>query len=416
MSNNTFTKDLQYWKFCSYGFLKNLQFFDAFLLLFLVQHGLSYTQVGFLYALRKLVSFFLEIPTGILADQMGRKQSLILGFMAYICSFLMMYFLPQFHFLIIAFCLYGLGETLRSGTHKAMIMSYLEIKGWLNYKTDYYGHTRGWSQRGSAVSALLAGAMVYFSGNIDNVFIFSTIPFIINTINLVTYPSELNKGKRKKKGGNSFIKDLWSVLQTPHLIKIITNSSTHSSFLNAIKDFIQPIIGAFALTLPFLTKGTHEQKIGLTVGVTYTIIYIFTTIASVNSAKFGELFTSKDKPIIITLYLGLFCGLITGLFYIENYLLISIVFFTLIYIIENIRKPMLTGYISDDCPTSMLATILSVQSFVTTIVTATLSFVFGVLSDHYGIGIALIILSVGIIITISLIQFIVKSNTIKARE
>ncbi|AZQ61143.1 MFS transporter [Flammeovirga pectinis] len=416
MSNNTFTKDLQYWKFCSYGFLKNLQFFDAFLLLFLVQHGLSYTQVGFLYALRKLISFFLEIPTGILADQMGRKQSLILGFMAYICSFLMMYFLPQFHFLIIAFCLYGLGETLRSGTHKAMIMSYLEIEGWLDYKTDYYGHTRGWSQRGSAVSALLAGAMVYFSGNIDNVFIFSTIPFVINTINLMTYPNILNKGKSKKKGDNSFLKDLWSVLQRPHLIKVITNSSTHSSFLNAIKDFIQPIIGAFALTLPFLTKGTNEQKIGLTVGFTYTIIYIFTTIASINSARFSNLFSNKDKPIVITLYLGLICGLITGIFYFENLLLISIVSFTLIYILENIRKPMLTGYVADDCPTSMLATVLSVQSFVTTIVTAGLSLLFGYLSDHYGIGQALILLSVSILMVVSIVQFTLGKTAIEKNQ
>ena len=33
----TFTKDLQYRKFCTYGFLKNLRFFEPFMLLFLLE-------------------------------------------------------------------------------------------------------------------------------------------------------------------------------------------------------------------------------------------------------------------------------------------------------------------------------------------------------------------------------------------
>jgi len=52
---NRYTKDLQYVKFCAYGFLKNLRFFDAFFILFLVDKGLSYTQIGVLYGVREIV-------------------------------------------------------------------------------------------------------------------------------------------------------------------------------------------------------------------------------------------------------------------------------------------------------------------------------------------------------------------------
>ena len=58
--------------------------------------------------------------------------------------------------------LFANGEAFRSGTHKAMIIQYLKIKGLLKLKTEYYGHTRSWSQRGSAISSLIAGGLVLY--------------------------------------------------------------------------------------------------------------------------------------------------------------------------------------------------------------------------------------------------------------
>ncbi len=73
-------KDRQYFKFCIYGFLKNLRFFDAFFILFLVEKGLPYTQIGILYAVREIFINIFEIPSGIIADTYGRKNSLIGSF------------------------------------------------------------------------------------------------------------------------------------------------------------------------------------------------------------------------------------------------------------------------------------------------------------------------------------------------
>ncbi len=43
---STFARDKQYIKFSSYGFLKNLRFFDAYILLFFREMGISYTLSG----------------------------------------------------------------------------------------------------------------------------------------------------------------------------------------------------------------------------------------------------------------------------------------------------------------------------------------------------------------------------------
>ena len=167
-----YLKNKQYYKFCVYGFLKNFRFFDAFFILFLVDKGLPYTQIGILYAIREIFIYIFEIPSGVIADTYGRKNSLVGSFVAYIISFSIFFISNNFFLFLIAFIFFGVGDAFRTGTHKAMIMDYLRIKKWEDQKINYYGHTRSWSQIGSAISALIAGVIVFYTGNSG----FSTTP------------------------------------------------------------------------------------------------------------------------------------------------------------------------------------------------------------------------------------------------
>ncbi|KXX69862.1 hypothetical protein AVL50_13320 [Flammeovirga sp. SJP92] len=361
--------------------------------------GVSYTQIGILYAIRKLVAFFLEIPTGILADILGRKLSLATSFFAYIVSFIAIYYSTNFFLLVVAFSIFGIGETLRSGSHKAIIVSYLEEKEWLHLKTDYFANTRAWAQFGSGISSLIAGFLVLYSGEFKSIFLYSVIPYIINFFNLLTYPKSLDEGgkKKKKKTQSNFIKELWVVLKQRQLIKVITNATVLSSFLGASKDFIQPMMATFALTLPFLGFIDDEkQKIGLVVGILYFGIYMMTSRAAVISKSVKKQISNQEKFITYTLVIGLLFGILAGLMYEIQLHLIAITVFTLVYVTDSLRKPILTGYIADESPTEMLTTVLSVDSFVLTVFTALLSFVFGFLCDFLNIGNALILLGLSL--------------------
>ena len=87
---------------------------------------------------------------------------------------------------------FAFGEAFRGGTHKAMIFEYLKMNGWQDQKVDYYGHTRSWSQNGSAVSALIAAAIVFVSGRYDVIFLISILPYILNLFLMLSYPQELD--------------------------------------------------------------------------------------------------------------------------------------------------------------------------------------------------------------------------------
>ncbi len=406
-------KDSQYFKFCFYGFLKNLRFFDAFFILFLVEKGLSYTEIGVLYAIREIFTNIFEIPSGIIADTYGRKKALIGSFISYIISFYVFYLSNNFWLFMLAFVLFGIGDAFRTGTHKGMIMDYLKFNNWENQKINYYGHTRSWSQKGSAISSLIAGLIVFYNGSYQYIFLYSIIPYLLNLLLIASYPKELNQSFLQKRydsktGIGVTFKSLFTIIKQPNVLKIINTSAVHSAYLKSIKDYIQPLMVNLALLIPFMLSFEVEKKNGVIIGVIYFFIYLATSKAS----KLSSRIAAKNKNTIsyTTLILGFVFGILSGVFYIYNLWGLSLIAFVGIFIVENIRKPILTGFVSDNVPNEILTSVISAQSLLRTIVTAILAFVFGVIADNFGIGASFVIVSVFLVFSSVLINNSLKSK------
>jgi len=389
-------KDLQYYKFCAYGFLRNLRFFEAFLILFLLDKGLSYTSIGIAYAVREISANILEIPSGISADVFGRKKTLSLSFLIYIISFLLLFFFSSFAMILAGFFLYGAGEAFRSGTHKGMIADYLKSKNQKDQMISYYGHTRSWSQKGLALSSLIAGCIVYSSQNYGGIFLFSTFPYIVNLLLIISYPSYLDKSSSRKSSGKrqefgNVVRDSIHTLKERNVLNLLNITALHTAYLKAMKDYIQPMLVSLVLLLPLLKSSSEEQRSALFIGVVYFFIYFLTSAASAYSGKLAK---SRMRNIpVITLVAGLVTGGLSGISYLMNLPYLAVLFFLFIFIIENLRKPVLTGYISDNVDTSLLTSILSVQSQLKTIFTAIIALSFGIIADFAGIGWSLTIIS-----------------------
>lgn len=396
-----------------YGFLKNLRFFDAFFILFLVEKGLPYTQIGILYAVREVVINVLEVPSGFVADTYGRKNALLGSFLAYIFSFIIFYLSESFGLFMAAFVFYGVGDAFRSGTHKAMIMDYLKINEWADQKIDYYGHTRSWSQMGSAVSSLIAGILVFYTGNYTNVFLYSVVPYLLNFGLILSYPRQLNYSSDHQNTSTRLNlgatwKVFFLVMKYKNVIRIINTTALHSAYLKAVKDYIQVLMVAVVALIPILAQADAEKKNGIFIGIFYFIIYILTSRASAVSSRFSA--NNKRSIAFLTLLLGFGLGAVSGAFYLRDVWIPALIAFVGIYIVENVRKPILTGYIADEVPNHILASVISAQSLLKTIMTALISVGFGLLADHFSIGLSLIVISL-LLIFISVLVKIVFRNT-----
>ena len=395
-------KDLQLFKFSAYGFLKNLRFFDIFILLFFRQQGMTFLQIGTLISIREISITILEIPTGLIADCYGRRNSMIFSFFSYILSFVIFFYFPKFGLYAVAMILFGMGEAFRTGTHKAMILEYLKQKKITHQKVEYYGFTRSWSQIGSALAALIAGAIVFYSGDYKYVFLGSIVPYILALFLMISYPKELDGFIEKKKHPNlikeifinfrSTLKDFINVFKDSKLRKALVNSSLFDGLFKTVKDYIQPIIKAFALSSSFLLF-IKDKRDTIIIAVIYFLLFLLSSYASRNSGKFKDKFISLSKAINSSYLIGIFFIMLAGVFYFLNLKLITIICFIALYVFQNFRRPMNVGYISEIIPSKVMASGLSAESQLKTLFVAILSPIMGLLADEFGIGKALIILT-----------------------
>jgi len=399
-----FNKDIQYYKFCLYGFLKNLRFFESFLILFFLENNLNFLQIGVLYSVREITRNILEIPAGIISDSLGRKKTMIFSFGFYIVSFITFYMAGSYSILIFAMIIYSLGDAFRTGTHKAMIFDYLKMKGWENQKVYYYGHTRSWSQFGSAISALIAGVLVFYSGNYKMIFLFSTIPYILDLIIIASYPKELD-GQAARFSKDHLIRNIKKVLKdflftiiNLKVLKSITNLSMFTGYFRAMKDYLQPVLLTLSLALPVLAFLEEKQRSAMIIGLVYFIVYLLTSFSSRNSGRFSSRFSFLSIPLNITIIIGLIIGILSGVFYESGYIILAVILFVGIYIIENLRKPIGVAYITENIKTDILATVLSAESQLHSLIAALLAPLIGFFADKFGLGYAVIIISAMLLI------------------
>lgn len=399
MTPNAFRKNRQYYRFSLYGFLKNLRLFEPFLMLFFLENGLSFLQIGVLYSLLEIIRNLTEIPSGFLADLIGRKNTLVASFFFYLASFIIFYLATSFLLLALAMGLFAIGDAFRTGTHKAMIFHYLKIQGWQDQKVNYYGHTRSWSQAGSAVSALLAGILVFWQGNYRIIFLITLLPYILDLVNVATYPSVLNRAQPKKKPtAQKIIQGFRTSFSQKLTLKTLFSMASFSGYYKATKDYLQPVVQTLALSLPWMVAYAEKERTAVLIGIIYFFIYLLTSRASLRSGRFKDRLKNFGKALNITLYAGLLAGFLAGLFFELEWIAPAILFYIFIFIVENLRKPVGVAFLAEKTDEDVMATTLSVESQSKSLVAAVVAPLLGYAADLFGLGYGLMVVSLILLI------------------
>jgi MFS family permease len=396
--------DRQYWKFSAYGFLKNLRFFDPFIVLFFLETGLNFLEIGILISFREIIINIFEIPSGLAADTFGRRKSMIISFSAYIISFIIFFTSRLFSTHLLAMFFYAVGEAFRSGTHKALILEYLKQNNILNHKVHYYGHTRSWSQMGSAVSAVIAGTIVFFSPGYRFVFLFSIIPYILGLFLIWSYPVNLDFTKNTdtnldfnklsyKKRMLGTLKEIITMIKGKSTRRVFINNSIFDAVFKSIKDYLQPVLLALVLGLHVLGNYSEDEKISILSAFVYFILFFITSYAAKFSGNFANLFKSDESSLNFSFIMGIVLILCIGLFLYLRISIVSVLLFIMLYIIQNIRKPVTVGVLSSRIPAIAMASGLSVESQLKTILVAVFAPVLGFMMDYWGVGLTFLILA-----------------------
>ena len=355
-------------RFSLYGFLKNQRYFEPFLVLFFLEKGLTFFQIGLLIGVREICINLLEVPSGAWADVYGRRRAMLVSFAAYICAFAGFAATSSIGWFFLAMVLYAFGDAFRSGTHKAMIFHWLETQNRVSEKTKVYGYTRSWSRLGSALSVVIAPVLVWITGEYTVVFWCAIVPYVVNMVNLGTYPVFLD-GRQVK---NDSIKvGMWQHFRAAagmsfanaKIRRLLTEAVGFEGLYKAIKDYLQPLLQAAALSMPVLLWVHERRRTALLVGAVYLVLHLISAWASRKAHRLSAWLGGDETDVSKYLwrsYLVLFAVMLPALAL--EWHTPAIFAFVCMAMVQNFWRPVLVSRIGEYAPSEKTATILSIES------------------------------------------------------
>lgn len=85
------------------------------------QERITISQISFLVSFQYTIQLLLELPTGALADLIGRKWTVALGYLFLVCSSLLLIISPNFPLMLMVTVFAGVSESLISGSLEALV-------------------------------------------------------------------------------------------------------------------------------------------------------------------------------------------------------------------------------------------------------------------------------------------------------
>jgi hypothetical protein len=233
---------------------------------------------------------------------------------------------------------------------------------------------------------------------------------VLDFLNLLTYPPELDGELRALRADvireqvRNTLRDFKRMFTDPRALRAIGNSAAFNALFKSSKDYLQPIVESFALSLPLFLALNDKRRSALVIGVVYFLIHLSTSYASRSADRFSRRFASLGRAINVSFLLGAGLLFIAGAATWVNLTLLSIVVFLVFYVLHNLRRPMNVAYISDQIANRVMASGLSVESQVTTLLTAAFALLLGALADAWGVGVALSVLGALTLLLYTLIR------------
>ena len=355
-------------KFSLYGFLKNQQYYEPFMLLAFLEAGMSFLDIGLLVAFREILTNIFEIPSGAIADSFGRRRVMIISIVFCIISFitfgyasvlkLMWLFYP-------AMFLFSISEACRTGTHKAIILDYLHRENRLDEKVNVYGYTRSWAKIGSAVSSFISIGIVLYSKSFIYIFWFSIPPYFLNLINLLMYPRSFdNVSKANAPAYRMLFNAIGDTWKNKPLRGLMFESMLFSGVYKITKDYVQPLVKTMVVASPLLLFLELESRIAILLGGVYMLLSVVAVIGSRLSSRLVAHFNSQNNAASFLWRCSFYIFIIMGLaLYSFPYSIpITIALFFFLELIQNLWRPQQISRLHEESELVACATMLSIES------------------------------------------------------
>jgi MFS family permease len=357
--------------------------------LFYKSNGMTMQDIFTLQAVYSVTLMMLEIPTGYFADFAGRRTSMLIGSLFGFAGYLIYSTSAGFWQFMVAETILGIGMSLVSGADSAMLYDSLASAGVSGKYTRYEGRITSIGNYAEALAGIIGGLLAAVSLRTPY-FFQAGIAFLAILAALVLREPPVH-GNIRKPG----VRDILSIIA-----KVLHGD--RKLFWNTI---FSAVTGVSTLTMAWFAQPFFIRT-GLKVTL-FGVVWAVLNLAAGISATYAWRAESKLGPprtvmlftaILILGYFGLaLTGDYSGFF-----------FLFIFYVARGLATPTLRNYINLITASDIRATVLSVRNFIIRALFAVLGPFYGLITDRFGLGTALILAGMifGLMSGISLFFFL----------
>lgn len=345
------------------------------IMLFYESHGLSIEQSIFLKTVLSISFFLLEIPSGYIADQWGRKFCLVSGSGIWVISWLIYGTQETFSWFIVAEALTGVAGSLISGADTALTYdTLLTLK-----RPQEYRKFEGKLVAIAGISEAICGLIGAFVAQYNLVY-----PFYLQTICLIFYcllATQLIEPDKDNLELSQEPQNLWSIVKNALIINasirwFILFSSTFSVATFLIVWLSQAYLSNYNVPTAWF-------------GVVWVGFHGMMSLASLSANNLEEKLGLKKSLLFLIILLAssyLFLGIIEQVW--------GIMFVAVIYCVRGWITPILNEAINNLVPSVTRATVFSIKSFIFRLGFAIIGTGSGWLADQKSLNLSLTIMGI----------------------
>lgn len=345
------------------------------LMLFYHDCGFTTEESFQLKAFYSIAIVVFEIPSGYMADVIGRKKTILIGSVFGALGFVIYSLFTGYWYFLVAEFILGFGMSCISGADSALLYDSLKAMGKEQMYVKYEGRNFSVGNFSEALAGIAGGALAEIS---------LRLPFYFQTVvALMAVPAafmlvEPNVHNGKRQAG---WKDVAQVLR----YALVTNAGLRYHLIYS------SIIGALTLTMAWVIQlyltgiGFTEFNIGVTSTALNLLVGFVTLYAYKIEKKLSPQFTVWATTVVFT---GSF--VVSG--FVQSALILAV--FALFYAARGVATPVLKDYINKLTTSDVRATVLSVRSLIIRGFFALVGPLFGWFTDAYSMSQAFIMLGI----------------------
>jgi len=363
---------------------------------FYESNGLSMKDIMVLQAVYSIAIVVLEIPSGYLADVIGRRKTLILGAVFGTFGFATYSFSFGFMGFLVAEIILGIGQSCISGADSAMLYDSLLEKGEENKYTRFEGRITSLGNVAEAVAGIAGGLLAGIT---------LRTPYFAQTfVALIALPAAITLVEPTRKV--PLIKA--GIMEIVHIARfaLFTDRPLRRNIL------FSAITGTATLTMAWFAQPFFEYtRIDIAwFGILWTTLNLTVAITSYTAHRLEHKLGQRRSILLIALMIPM-GYLALSRFHLPGGLIILYIF----YLIRGYATPVLKDYINRITASNIRATVLSVRNFIIRLLFALTGPLLGWVKDIYSLPQALLLAGF-IFLVISLLTAILFISSGKEME